>query len=168
MIRMMISFRNDNHVLVYALQRIMDHARRTQQIFVAQCVWWLVSIIGLEAGLINYIDNQSSRIETIVTSGKLQGTAEKATTDTNELRQDQILEQLEKYPRESQRLRDIATLNSKGKTLTGRINPMPISKKPLRKKDCCERKQVIQVKKEPKKFGIDEEEIQKWKKAGEC
>jgi len=54
---MTISFENNNKVIVYALEKIIQHARRTQQIFVAQCVWWLASIIGLEQGLIIYIDN---------------------------------------------------------------------------------------------------------------
>jgi hypothetical protein len=31
--------------------------------YVAQCVWWLASIIGLEQGLINYLDNTQSRVE---------------------------------------------------------------------------------------------------------
>jgi phosphate starvation-inducible protein PhoH len=35
-IRMTITFENDNDVIVYALERIIVYARRTQQIFVAQ------------------------------------------------------------------------------------------------------------------------------------
>jgi hypothetical protein len=58
---MTFTFENDNDVIVYALEMIISYARRTQQIFVAQCVWWLVSIIGLESGLVNYIDNLRSR-----------------------------------------------------------------------------------------------------------
>jgi hypothetical protein len=58
---MTITFENDNDVIVYALERIIAYARRTQQIFAAQCVWWLASIIGLEQGLIVLIDNTQSR-----------------------------------------------------------------------------------------------------------
>jgi hypothetical protein len=47
---MTITFENDNDVIIYALEKIISYARRTQQIFVAQCVWWLASIIGLEQG----------------------------------------------------------------------------------------------------------------------
>jgi hypothetical protein len=54
---MTIVFENDNDVIVYALEKVISYARRTQQIFVAQCVWWLASIIGLDNGLIVYIDN---------------------------------------------------------------------------------------------------------------
>jgi hypothetical protein len=57
---MPITFENDNDVIIYALEKIISHARRTQQIFVAQCVWWLAAIIGLEQGLVNYIDNIQS------------------------------------------------------------------------------------------------------------
>jgi hypothetical protein len=67
-IRMTITFENDHDVIVYALEKIISHARRTQHIFVAQCVWWLASIIGLEQGLIIHIDNLNSRVETTVTS----------------------------------------------------------------------------------------------------
>jgi hypothetical protein len=60
---MTITFKNDNDVIVYALEKVKAYARRTQQVFVAQCVWWLASIIGLEQGLINHIDNIQSRVE---------------------------------------------------------------------------------------------------------
>jgi len=54
---MTINFENDNDVIVYALEKIIAYARSTQQIFVAQCVWWLASIIGLDKGLTIHIDN---------------------------------------------------------------------------------------------------------------
>jgi len=54
---MTLSFDDDNDIIVYALEKIISYARRTQHIFVAQCVWWLAAIIGLEQGLIIHIDN---------------------------------------------------------------------------------------------------------------
>jgi 3-mercaptopyruvate sulfurtransferase SseA len=54
---MTVTFQNDNDIIVYALEKVIAYARDTQRIFVAQCVWWLLSIIGLEQGLINYIYN---------------------------------------------------------------------------------------------------------------
>jgi hypothetical protein len=60
---MTITFENDNDVIVYALEKVISYSRRTQQIFVAQWVWWLASTIGLEQGLINYIDNIQSPVE---------------------------------------------------------------------------------------------------------
>jgi hypothetical protein len=53
---MTITFENDNDVIVYGLEKVISYARRTQQIFVAQCVWWLASVIGLEPNLIAHID----------------------------------------------------------------------------------------------------------------
>jgi hypothetical protein len=53
---MTITFENDNDVIVYALEKVISYAKRTQQIFVAKCVWWLASVIGLDAGLIRHID----------------------------------------------------------------------------------------------------------------
>jgi hypothetical protein len=60
---MPITFENDNDIIVYALEKVIAYARRTEQIFVAQCVWWLASIIGLELGLVRYIDTLLEREE---------------------------------------------------------------------------------------------------------
>jgi hypothetical protein len=54
---MTVTFKNDNDVIIYSCNKIISYARKSQQIFVAQYVWWLASVIGLELGLINYIDN---------------------------------------------------------------------------------------------------------------
>jgi len=59
--RMTLTFESDNEVIVYALEKVIAYARRTQQIFVAQCVWWLASIIGLEPGLAALIGNLHDR-----------------------------------------------------------------------------------------------------------
>jgi len=58
---MTITFENDNDVIVYTLEKIISYARQHQYIFVAQSVWWLASINGLEQGLLNYIDNLNTR-----------------------------------------------------------------------------------------------------------
>jgi len=68
---MMITFENDNDVIVYAFEKVIAYARRTQQIFVAQCVWWLASIMGLEQGLVIYLDNIQSRLEVAVAAEEL-------------------------------------------------------------------------------------------------
>ena len=58
---MPITFENENDIIVFPLERVISYARKTHQIFVAQCVWWLASIIGLEPGLIIHIDNLSKQ-----------------------------------------------------------------------------------------------------------
>ena len=58
---MTLTFENDNDVITYALEKVISYVRRTPQIFVAQCVWWLASIIGLEQGLIVHINNLQKR-----------------------------------------------------------------------------------------------------------
>jgi hypothetical protein len=60
---MTITFENDNDGITYAFEKVISHARRTQQIFVAQCVWWIASIIGLQQKRANYIDNNQLRQE---------------------------------------------------------------------------------------------------------
>jgi len=60
---MTITFENDNDVIVYTLEKMIAYARNNQYIFVAQCVWWLVSVIGLQSGLVTYIDYLRIRSE---------------------------------------------------------------------------------------------------------
>jgi len=180
---MTITFENVSDVITYASEMILSYAKRNQQIFVAQCIWWLASIIGLEQGLINYIDNIQSRIEVTVTSDKaphiLVTTSEPFNKEQpdkrksispvprdiqEESRQDQVLEECEEYFTESRRLRDIVALKSKGTTQTGRVNPTRISKKTLKKKD----KSCREISNISKETGIDEDEISRRRKAGEC
>jgi hypothetical protein len=54
---MTIIFESDKDVIVYALEKIISHARNNQYIFLAQSVWWISSIIGLQQELILHIDN---------------------------------------------------------------------------------------------------------------
>jgi len=60
---MTITVENDNDIIVYALEQIIDYARKNQYIFVAQSVWWIASIIGLSEGLTVHIDNLRKRSE---------------------------------------------------------------------------------------------------------
>jgi hypothetical protein len=58
---MTITFENDNDVIVYALEMITYYARNNQYIFLAQSVWWISSIIGLQSELVTHIDNLRRR-----------------------------------------------------------------------------------------------------------
>jgi len=60
---MTITFENDNNVIVYALEKIISFARDNQYIFLAQSIWWISSIIGLQPGFIIHIDNLKERSE---------------------------------------------------------------------------------------------------------
>jgi hypothetical protein len=60
---MTITFETDNDIIVYALEKIISYVRDYQYMFVAQSVWWLAYVIGLEKGLIIYIDNIRIRSE---------------------------------------------------------------------------------------------------------
>jgi len=61
--RMPITFENDNDVIVYALGKVISYARDNQFIFLAQIIWWISSIIGLQQGLVDYMDNLRIRLE---------------------------------------------------------------------------------------------------------
>jgi len=58
---MTITFENDNDVIVYALEKIIAFARLNQYLFLANCVWWIAGVTGLERGLTVYINNLESR-----------------------------------------------------------------------------------------------------------
>jgi len=55
--RMTITFENNNDIICYALKKIISYARDNQYIFLAQSIWWVSSVIGLQQGRVVYIDN---------------------------------------------------------------------------------------------------------------
>jgi hypothetical protein len=161
---MTITFENDNDVIIYALEKVIAYARRTQQIFVAQCVWWLASIFGLEQGLVDYIRNKQSRLDVTINPEK-ELSAGRTVSPTprdiqEETRQDQILRECENYLQESSKLRTKISVNT-GKH--NRINPLASTKKLLRVEK-YKRKSKVPTKTE----GINESEIQRRKVEGEC
>jgi len=129
---MTITFENESDVIVYALEKIISYTRRTQQIFVAQCVWWLGLIIGLESGLVVRIDNlwksksvgiiQPDSIQQIISERTISSTPRDLTED---LRIDQVLESAERCISSSERPRNTWQRN--------RVNSLPQSKNQLKK-----------------------------------
>jgi hypothetical protein len=115
LIRLTITFENDSDVIVYALEKIISFARRNQYLFVANCVWWIAGVIGLDNGLIIFIDNLESR--------------KKITT----------IRAISIVPRDI--ARGVSSRKQSSdyipdplmRTRKGRINPLPQSKKTLKK-----------------------------------
>jgi hypothetical protein len=152
---MTISFESDNDVIVYTLERIISSARKTQQIFVAQCVWWLASVIGLESGLTIHIDNLRKRSELVpqelFAERETVPVAKKSTGDTStnihpdrvsqvttsravsatprdlaeDKSLDQVLDKAEQYIEQSEL--------AKGSYKKNRANPLPQTKAQLKK-----------------------------------
>jgi hypothetical protein len=136
---MVVTFENDIDVIVYALEKVISYARRTQQIFVAQCVWWLASIIGLEQGLIAHIDNieQSGNSDSeqnhlgSIHPDRIQQVEYVRTVSpvprdlTEDQRLDRILDSAERVIQESFRDRSQIQFN--------RVNPLPSTKNQLKK-----------------------------------
>jgi len=172
---MTITFEDDNDVIVYAFEKVISYAKRTQQIFVAQVVWWLASIVGLEQGLITYIDLVQSRAEISKKPAQVFKEPAIAVTKTaslqprdnqEELSRDQVLRDCEEFLRESRRGREIAASKSRGTLRTETIKPTPISKKVLKERN--RNKKLAVVKKPLLTEGIDEVEIQRRKASDEC
>jgi hypothetical protein len=59
---MIITFENEDDVIVYALEKIISFARNNQYIFLAQRVWWISSILGLQQNLVIHIDNLKKQL----------------------------------------------------------------------------------------------------------
>jgi hypothetical protein len=58
---MSITFENDSDVIVYVFNKIIIFGRENQYLFVANFVWWLAGIIGLDTVLTINIDNLYTR-----------------------------------------------------------------------------------------------------------
>jgi hypothetical protein len=58
---MTLTFKSDQDVIIYALEKIIELARENRYIFLAQSIWWISSVIGLQQGLIIHIDNLKAR-----------------------------------------------------------------------------------------------------------
>jgi len=178
---MTITFENDNDVMVYALEKIIFYARKFQQIFVAQCVWWLASVIGLELELIFHIDNLQSRenpTRDAEPTRKVPTPRESSVRDSPG-RQEKILQECEEFLRDSRRLRDIANLKATKKTKTrrkfSRKSPLRVVKgEPTRvtkekvTSRASRRAAKTKVADYSKTDGIDLGGINRRKLAGEC
>jgi hypothetical protein len=122
---MTIIFENNNDVIVYALEKIIAFARDNHYIFLAQSVWWISSIIGLQQGLIRHIDNIRERSNILD-----QEIREISTTprDLQSERTDIVLERAERFIKESEESRKIYNTRQRG-----RVNPLPQTKAQLKK-----------------------------------
>jgi len=88
-LRMPITFENDNNVIVYILDKIISYATENQDIFLAQSIWWISSIIRLQKGLVIHMDNL--HIRTNITLRKdLQSSSVKAYPVGEELQKEVI------------------------------------------------------------------------------
>jgi hypothetical protein len=132
---MTITFENDSDVIVYGLEKIISFARENRYLFVENCAWWIAGIIGLDKELTIYIDNLYSRIS----NNNQQPASQKIST----------LRKVSPVPR------DIARNLSSGKqssdyipdplrrTKKGRINPLPQSKRQLKKARQAEKRKQV-------------------------
>jgi hypothetical protein len=157
---MTITFKNDNDVIVYAFEKVISNARKNQQIFVAHCVWWLASIFGLEQGLVIHTDNLQKREYSapledhpgIVHSDKAQQILfEKAVSLTprdlmEDQQADQVLERAERFLEETEQNR-----KNWNTWQRNRVNPLPQTKKQLRKANKIKRLQEAGKKQEAKR-----------------
>jgi len=143
--------------------------KKTQQIFLAQCVRRLASIIGLEQELVFHIDQLQGQENTILQEPLPREVAATPSDVAGDRQVDQVLDCTEQFLKESKWLREIAALKISRETSTGRINPLRQTKKSISKdqritKSIATDKQTDYSKTE----GIDNSEISRRKAAREC
>jgi len=114
---MTLHFKDDSEVTIYTLEKIISFARQNQYFFVASCVWWIASIIGLDTGLTIYIDNLRIAGDDRGISSTPRDIARDISVALNTQEDSNPLNYI------SDPLR---------RTRKGRINPLPQSKKQLR------------------------------------
>jgi len=118
---MTITFENDKEVIVYALEKIVSYAREHHHFFVANCVWWIASIIGLDKGLRRHIDTLALSQPAIVRG---------ISTTPRDIARNVSIESDKKSPAVSV---DSYVKNPLRRTRKGRVNPLPQTKNQLKK-----------------------------------
>jgi hypothetical protein len=112
---MTITFETESEVIIYALGKIITFARETQYLFVANCVWWIAGVLELDPELRVFIDNSEIR-------NSISQTRIISTTPRDIARAVPIEDTSPDYKPDPLR-----------KTRKGRVNPLPQSKKQLKK-----------------------------------
>jgi len=136
---MTISFENDNEVIVYALELIIDYARKNQYIFIAQCVWWVASTIGFESELVKHIDNLRIRLEASKTPNKEESRIDKTNTEL-EQHCNKILSQAERFINGSKKQKGKNLVDPLRRTQKGKLLPAKITQRERKRLN-----QLIQV-----------------------
>jgi len=85
------------HSIVYALEKIIAFARSNQYIFLAQNVWWISSVIGLQSDLVIYIDNLQTRSNLVSVPKDVAVTTPEQQKGNDLSQQDNILKEYKEY-----------------------------------------------------------------------
>jgi len=148
---MTITFENDNDVVVYALEKIISFAREYQYFFVANCTWWIASIYGLDNQLRQHIDylalrqSEIDRTESIQQRG-IQNTRNPITRGVSPTPRDIARDiGIELSPEEPEVSVDKYISDPLRRTRKGRVNPLPQTKKQLKK---ARQKEARRIKKQ--------------------
>jgi len=134
---MTLNFKDDSEVIIYALEKIISFAKQNQYFFVASCAWWIASVIGLDTGLTTHIDN-------LVRAEGCRGISTTPRDIARDISVDPITREAiapEKYITDPLR-----------RTRKGRINPLPQTKKQLRK---ARQKPILSKKQQNRLRAID-------------
>lgn len=122
---MMITFKNDNDVIVYAPEKIISFATDNEYIFTPQCIWWLGAITGLQQGRIHHIDNQRICAEVNQAVFATARDISRDSLDSITAQRDWILESPEGFIQRWEELRRDYVSDPFCMTWQGTVNPLP-------------------------------------------
>jgi cell division protein FtsL len=91
---MTITFETDNDVVIYAFEKVIAYTRRTEQVVIAICIWWLASVINFEQGLVANIDNIQTRQTVTVVPEKISDKKRSISPAPRDIQEDQRRDQL--------------------------------------------------------------------------
>jgi hypothetical protein len=104
----------------------------------AQSVWWISSIIGLQQSLINHIDNLQDRLSKLdLSDSEISSTPR----DLQSEQADLVLDRAEKFIKESKEARKEFTTRQRD-----RVNPLPQTKRQFKKARKLKRLQAENLK----------------------
>jgi hypothetical protein len=150
---MTITFETDSDVIVYALEKIISFARENQYLFVANCAWWISGIIGLDSGLVTFIDNLEIR-RRAYRSREISNTPRDITrlesVDPEQIKLEETIIQQRNPPKTNRVAKAKVAVpdyipDPLRRTRKGKINPIPLTKRQLKKARQKKRREGIQI-----------------------
>jgi hypothetical protein len=150
---MTITFETDSEVIVYALEKIISFAQGNQYLFVANCAWWIAGVIGLDSELVTFIDNLEIRRSTYQSreiSNIPRDISRLESIDPEQIKLEETIIQ-RRNPSKASRVARTKLADPDyipdplRRTRKGKISPIPISKRQLKKARQAKRREEIQI-----------------------
>jgi len=118
---MTITFEDDSAVIIYTFEKVLSYAREIHHYFLGNCIWWIASILALDEKLRYHIDNLAINSKE---------TFREVSTIPRDIARDISIDTDRRIPEKSV---DKYVSDPLRRTRKGRANPLPKSKRQLKK-----------------------------------